>query len=255
MRKPYAFTLIELLVVIAIIAILAAILFPVFARAREAAKGTQCLSNMKQLGTGFEMYCPDFGERYPKAGEGWRSAGVPYTAHWVTAGAGPACPAGMSMNGYCLNVANPKTGSLYRYVKDGGVYVCPSNTKSQPNCGFNNCPGGTNSSSGRIDWAGNRALVTYTMNAFFDNPNNNTGGIKRTQVRYPAATYLIYDEWGMTLNDAYFVPTTFDAFGEQHSDGANMLHADGHAKRYARAQLNSSGGSLYYRYDPKRAVE
>jgi prepilin-type N-terminal cleavage/methylation domain-containing protein len=57
-----AFTLIELLVVIAIIAILAAILFPVFAQAREKARGTSCLSNLKQIGTSLQMYNQDYDE-------------------------------------------------------------------------------------------------------------------------------------------------------------------------------------------------
>lgn len=61
-RKTRAFTLIELLVVIAIIAILAAILFPVFAQAREKARAISCLSNMKQLGTGYYMYVQDYDE-------------------------------------------------------------------------------------------------------------------------------------------------------------------------------------------------
>src|SRR6266498_3504443 len=59
------FTLIELLVVIAIIAILAAILFPVFARARESARRAACLSNLKQLGTAFQMYAQDYDETFP----------------------------------------------------------------------------------------------------------------------------------------------------------------------------------------------
>src|SRR5438045_8223435 len=59
------FTLIELLVVIAIIAILAAILFPVFAQARDKARGAACLSNVKQLATGLQMYTQDYDETLP----------------------------------------------------------------------------------------------------------------------------------------------------------------------------------------------
>lgn len=66
-RKRSAFTLIELLVVIAIIAILAAILFPVFAQAREKARSTTCLSNLKQIGLGILMYAQDYEEALPLA--------------------------------------------------------------------------------------------------------------------------------------------------------------------------------------------
>lgn len=65
-QSKRGFTLIELLVVIAIIAILAAILFPVFAQAREKARQTSCLSNMKNIGTGMNMYVQDFDERFPQ---------------------------------------------------------------------------------------------------------------------------------------------------------------------------------------------
>src|SRR5215471_14245464 len=76
-RKQIGFTLIELLVVIAIIAILAAILFPVFAQAREKARQTSCLSNTKQLGTAIIMYIQDYDESHPM---GWGWFGV-----WATA--------------------------------------------------------------------------------------------------------------------------------------------------------------------------
>src|SRR5712671_3091395 len=65
MNRRRGFTLIELLVVIAIIAILAAILFPVFAAARERARLTACLSNMRQLGSALTMYVQDYDETYP----------------------------------------------------------------------------------------------------------------------------------------------------------------------------------------------
>ncbi len=92
-----AFTLIELLVVIAIIAILAAILFPVFARARENARRSACQSNMKQIGLGFLQYAQDYDESLPFGTGGNR--------HWVE----PIMP----------------------YVKSQQIFVCPSDT-TQP---------------------------------------------------------------------------------------------------------------------------
>jgi prepilin-type processing-associated H-X9-DG protein len=95
--------LIELLVVIAIIAILAAILFPVFSRAREKARQTQCLSNMKQLAMALMMYLQDWDERFPGIG----NHGYGY---------GPE-----ANNPYAL-----PHGKIYPYVKNVGVYDCPS---------------------------------------------------------------------------------------------------------------------------------
>ncbi|MBI3922522.1 MAG: DUF1559 domain-containing protein [Armatimonadetes bacterium] len=108
------FTLIELLVVIAIIAILAAILFPVFARAREKARQTSCVSNLKQLGLAFMTYVQDYDEQMPGAAQNdaLTSFGSVY-GHWVVATVPP------------VDVAN---GGLYPYVKNEQVYRCPSDS-------------------------------------------------------------------------------------------------------------------------------
>ena len=77
-NRKTGFTLIELLVVIAIIAILAAILFPVFARARENARRSSCMSNMKQIGLGVMQYLQDYDERYMPEHDEWVDAVQPY---------------------------------------------------------------------------------------------------------------------------------------------------------------------------------
>src|SRR5687767_53025 len=98
--RKSGFTLIELLVVIAIIAILAAILFPVFARARENARRASCQSNMKNIALGFKQYIQDYDELYPRA-----LAGV---------------------------AVNPKVGNmnwadqLDPYIKSSQIWQCPS---------------------------------------------------------------------------------------------------------------------------------
>ncbi len=95
-NRVRAFTLIELLVVIAIIAILAAILFPVFAQAREKARQTACLSNMKQIGIGLIMYSSDYDEQYPPS----------------------------QLGSGALLVSWPQI--MQPYIKNEQVFVCPS---------------------------------------------------------------------------------------------------------------------------------
>ncbi len=101
------FTLIELLVVIAIIAILAAILFPVFARAREKARQNSCLSNCKQISLAVLQYAQDFDERFPKCYSAFNGAGSAVRWYWYS---------------------DTFPGSLWPYVKNRQVYVCPSST-------------------------------------------------------------------------------------------------------------------------------
>ena len=106
-HKPRSsgFTLIELLVVIAIIAILAAILFPVFAQAREKARQTACLSNMKQIGLGLAMYTQDYDERMPCAFAQIQSPELPDGA-WII----------------------PYDMQILPYIKNEQVFSCPSDS-------------------------------------------------------------------------------------------------------------------------------
>ncbi len=109
--KKHGFTLIELLVVIAIIAILAAILFPVFARAREKARQATCLSNAKQIGLGFMMYAQDYDERIPNYRHDYPGRTAAYwTVLWPML--------------------------IQPYIKNMQVYYCPSDpdapTRSYP---------------------------------------------------------------------------------------------------------------------------
>jgi len=102
-RRKGGFTLIELLVVIAIIAILASILFPVFGRARENARKTSCLSNLKQLGLGVQQYTQDYDEKFPNAGANW--AAETDRAYYKT----------------------PKN-VLMPYIKSSQIWKCPSDS-------------------------------------------------------------------------------------------------------------------------------
>jgi prepilin-type processing-associated H-X9-DG protein len=112
--------LIELLVVIAIIAILAAILFPVFARAREAARATSCRSNLKQVATAYTMYIQDYDEMMP-----WGAVN----------GNAPTCDEAFNSVTWRGHVANV----LVPYVKNGGVWACPSDAVNNRNDGVGSC--------------------------------------------------------------------------------------------------------------------
>jgi prepilin-type N-terminal cleavage/methylation domain-containing protein/prepilin-type processing-associated H-X9-DG protein len=109
--RRMGFTLIELLVVIAIIALLAAILLPVFATARERARQASCESNLKQLGLAIAMYVQDYDSVYPPDRENCDASGN-CTQYWFG-----------SWNG---TTADKTKGLLYPYMKNGQVQKCPS---------------------------------------------------------------------------------------------------------------------------------
>jgi prepilin-type N-terminal cleavage/methylation domain-containing protein len=117
LEKRRAFTLIELLVVIAIIAILAAILFPVFAQAREKARQITCVSNCKQLGLAYIQYAEDYDEAVPVAYK-WNFSFGPQTAQYNTTGIGGTI-------GGITGIPQ----QLQPYIKSWNVFLCPDDPK------------------------------------------------------------------------------------------------------------------------------
>jgi prepilin-type N-terminal cleavage/methylation domain-containing protein/prepilin-type processing-associated H-X9-DG protein len=211
-----AFTLIELLVVIAIIAILASILFPVFARARENARRSSCQSNLKQMGLGFMQYTQDYDERLPNTIDGSASAGdaiaTPANANrgWInykTFGGG-------------ADAFQPQYGSLYPYVKSAQIYVCPSDT-----------PGRINGDS-------------YAANSCVFNVNR-TG--KSLSAFSETARWMLLGEEAIasgdvttTTDDAYIhKATASNDFSGRHLEGSNIAFLDGHVKWFRSQKIKT----------------
>jgi len=205
--KRKGFTLIELLVVIAIIAILAAILFPVFARAREKARQTSCLSNLKQLGLAAQMYCQDYDETF-------------------------------SM---CLYLAgNGQAYSMYHvhmpYMKNTQIFQCPSEQNALTateiaGLGVPMAPGFTGTS------------YNFNYALFEDGPNNvltqaSDACVCLAQIGKPAETAAMYD------GDLMMVPNLFDSpVRARHNGTVNCNFVDGHAKNVKVRRMDASAGT------------
>jgi prepilin-type N-terminal cleavage/methylation domain-containing protein/prepilin-type processing-associated H-X9-DG protein len=244
MRNRHGFTLIELLVVIAIIAILAAILFPVFARARAKAQQTTCLSNIKQLGLGIQMYATDYDNRVPGAAEG---IGLPncttmvaqfFVFNWVgfygddTYG----CPGGTTFTGV--------HDRIYSYVRNDRIFYCPNDPyggKDEITAGF----------KAATDPAPLRMVSSYVTPKFWGMLGNvwaggswdtTLAGIGLSAVPRPADIVLWAEGPGMS-GDYYTANpwvSMLYAFGcmRRHNNGANYAFADGHAAWMSEAAMN-----------------
>lgn len=205
------FTLIELLVVIAIIAILAAILFPVFARAREKARQSTCLSNVKQISLGLAMYIQDYDDSLPQTYY-YRGGGSPLIT-W--------------------------TLFSYPYVMNWQLYSCPSAGRSSSTYSANHTPPTTPS-----------AKLDYGLNAHLASPYHSQA-YSLAQVKYPAQTIIIADcgraeetttyngsnSWELyrTYHVSRFIPA-------RHNGGGNIGFVDGHAKWYTLQETTGNDG-------------
>ena len=211
------FTLIELLVVIAIIAILAAILLPVFASARENARKSSCQNNLKQIGIAIIAYCQDYDERVPYLN--W-NGNVPLGQDWPAA-------------------LNP-------YIKSANVWYCPDfgggNSDALANNGNWN-----NNNTGVPPNIFTAVPVDYAFNESAGQTNGSAMNL--SQCNHPASTYLVMDKGNaMTFTGWYdwlgrgmtsWNPQGSDVHGP-HLGGKNCEFVDGHVKYFIWSNINAS---------------
>ena len=235
--KRRGFTLIELLVVIAIIAILAAILFPVFAKAREKARQTSCLSNVKQLGIGIMMYVQDYDETYPRTsyldGGGvndwtWTSVTQPYVKSnqvFVCPSDKQPCPP-LTVKGVAYQQV-----PLFSYITN--YNVIPAHDWQPPTMAAIDEPAGTIMVAERrplFDSAGAPMASWKGMSAFNpDQPKAAYVYATMAQGTADMATAELGAGSGI-YTDAKPATVIYRAQFDRHLGGANYLMADGHAK-------------------------
>jgi prepilin-type N-terminal cleavage/methylation domain-containing protein/prepilin-type processing-associated H-X9-DG protein len=231
--KSSGFTLIELLVVIAIIAVLAAILFPVFAQARERARAASCLSNLKQMGLGMMMYVQDYDGKY--FARTFYKSGYPgqYTSGSVSSWLPQEDPANDA--GYWF---------LQSYIKNRDVFKCPSFTqwddpdRTIPVWGYayNLVAGVPHTYVDASTDVLSEAIVQEPslMVAFVDSRWNRDA--------YPATSGSFYVNYCRQLTgSSYNLCDTADRFYGRHNGSVNVLYMDGHAKSARPGDLYNKG--------------
>ena len=242
-----AFTLIELLVVIAIIAILAAILFPVFAQARDRARMSACFSNMRQIGSALMMYVQDYDETYP------------YVTFYSKLGATSGNWGGKGDLTYTWKNA------IRPYLKSLDVLACPSNPFSRGIPGVpNNGQRGSNAAGWELE-PEQRLPISYSMSSCTatwypaDSREGRTSpDLREANVERPAETMIIGENtWiaadvnlGWTTDACNGLFTHFQYPGPGGS--ANFIFFDGHAKsqKWARTLFPISQNQWELQPDP-----
>jgi prepilin-type N-terminal cleavage/methylation domain-containing protein/prepilin-type processing-associated H-X9-DG protein len=223
--RKSAFTLIELLVVIAIIAILAAILFPVFGRARENARRSSCQSNLKQIGLGLQQYTQDYDEYYPLVGgrEYSNGVGYQYTPSWRI--------------------------KLYPYIKNTQVFVCPSNVEGRKEVADHETAadaGTLGNGYSAANFPQPKIMVSYSMSRQFGGPTVSGSaqahehvGLKLSQVNEPARKIIVgesrtheemMDRYTSINNGISYQASWSPGLSVRHLSTMNLLFADGHVK-------------------------
>ncbi len=203
------FTLIELLVVIAIISILAAILFPVFARARENARRASCQSNLKQIGLGMMMYTQDYDERFP-----------------------------LTWNNYSDLTIRPFGWGdvIASYTKSDQIYKCPSAT------------GATSSAPGTVGYSSYSYNMMLTSSATGSGmEGKKLSHLTQPTITVLNLDDVVHTarswSWGCETRNACTVAVgaalAKNAVATRHLDGINILLADGHVKWYKAASSDT----------------
>lgn len=228
MSRKKGFTLIELLVVIAIIAILAAILFPVFAKAREKARQTSCASNAKQIGTALMMYAQDYDETLVPGsdadvgnGKIWCDLLCPYID-----GTSPCDEYGWS--------ENSKLSKVFACPSDSG-YLYGSTSSPVMGYGWNYDNFGYSSLSHGTGWATTLAAIGDPSGTIIIGDNPDT-------TEMAAVGGSSYANWGTPCIYPFHNYPTGDMIARRHSGGGNYIFCDGHVKWYTPAQLCAKPG-------------
>ncbi|NLH99886.1 MAG: prepilin-type N-terminal cleavage/methylation domain-containing protein [Chthonomonadales bacterium] len=194
------FTLIELLVVIAIIAILASILFPVFARAREMARRTTCTSNLRQQGTGIIMYTQDYDETFPVANFNDVTFNYPPQTHRY----GDGTPI------YMIDLLQP-------YCKNRAIFVCPT---------MRGQPGRAQSYPTDYNYL---CAHGWSLIPGFSSFNNDLHGVCSHPVasigRASQKPMIVCDAMGEHVGEA-----SYDVYAKGKIGAQNIIYVDGHVK-------------------------